>query len=177
MQNSKDAINRIACTKRLLLRESTVLDLDAFYEIYQSWGSAADISPLSEDRDEEYIKLASYIEWMYGFYGVGLWTVCLKESNQVIGRCGAWPAELGDDWLLELGYIIHKDYCGRGFGLEAMEAVTGYIRHETEFKKAAAKIRKSNRASIRLASKLGMEPDYEALPGEKQMCLYRLDIS
>lgn len=166
----------IAKTRRLILREMTLKDLDGLYDIYNSWGMIEGVQPLSPDRDEEYAKLAGYIEWMYGFYGVGLWAVCLKDDGRMIGRCGAWPSEILGDWLLELGYMIHKDWCGHGYGLEAMEAVVDYIRSDTEFEKAAAQIHKNNTASIRLARRLGMTEDAEGFKQEDQMCLYRLDI-
>ena len=76
----------------------------------------------------------------------------------MIGRCGAWPSQVGDDWLPELGYVIQKDFCRQGLALEAMEAIVAYIRKETEFTCAAARIHKENKVSLRLAQKLGMKP-------------------
>lgn len=78
----------IASTKRLRIRELRLSDLDALYELYTSCEEEPDVEPLSADRDEEYVKLHAYIDYMYGFYGVGLWAVCEKQTGRLIGRCG-----------------------------------------------------------------------------------------
>ena len=167
----------ITVTQRLVIRQLEIGDLDGLYEIHSSWGPVKGVEPLSCDRKEEAQKLQSYIHFMYGFYGTGLWAVCLRSSGRLIGRCGAWPSEIGDDWLLELGYVIHKDYCRQGFALEAMEGIVAYIRQETEFTCAAARIHQENKASLKLAQRLGMYPDAHVSSEENGVCVYRLDIS
>lgn len=164
-------------TDRLFLREMTVDDLDSLYDIYESWGIPEGVEQLSPDKNEEREKLSGYIKYMYGFYGIGLWAVCLKENGRMIGRCGAWPSEISGDWILELGYIIHKEQCRSGYGFEAMKGVIDYIRYETDFDKAAAKIHKDNKISVHLAQRLGMILDKDAFDEEGQICLYRIDIS
>lgn len=163
----------IARTGRLYVRELRVTDLDALYDIYNSWESLPGIYQLSGDRDLEQVKLASYIECMYGFYGVGLWAVCQKSDDRLVGHCGAWPSEIGDDWLLELGYILHRDRTGLGYGFECMKAIVDHIREETGFTKAAARIAPDNEKSLKLARRLGMD----CVSADGDMCLYMLDIT
>ena len=177
MQMSGNVPNIITETPRLVIRQLSLDDLDSLYSIYDSWGPVQGVEPLSPNRDEEREKLESYIHFMYGFYGLGLWAVVDKESGRMIGRCGAWPSQVGDDWLPELGYVIQKDFCRQGMALEAMEAIVAYIRKEKEFTCAAARIHKENKVSLRLAQKLGMKPDARFSPDEDGMCVYRLDLS
>jgi len=172
-----DDVNIIAETSHLIIREFTTKDIDCLYDLYNSWGKTLPgIIPLSDDKDEEYVKMRSYIQWMYGFYEVGLWAVCDKSSGMIIGRCGAQPADIDDEWLLELGYILHKDWIGRGLCVEAMEAVMDYIRDCTEFKKVAALIRKENGASMNVALKLGLKYEKEYYALGQQVDLYKRDI-
>ena len=56
-------------------------DLDDIYRIYHSGENYRFIEPMDEDRDVERAKLESYIFYMYGFYGFGLYAVCLKDSG------------------------------------------------------------------------------------------------
>ncbi len=163
-----DEANIIAQTSRLIIREFTTKDIDCLYDLYDSWGMhLPGITPLSADKDEEYVKMRSYIQWMYGFYEVGLWAVCDKASGKIIGRCGAQPADIDDVWLLELGYIMHKEWVNKGLCLEAMTAIMEYIRDCTEFEQVAALVHKGNEASEKIALKLGLkyEKEYE-LSGE-----------
>ena len=167
----------IAKTRRLILREFKADDLDEIYSVCDSWGEVPGLLPLSDDRDEEREKLESYIHFMYGFYGMGLWAICLAADGRMIGFGGPWPSQIGEDWLLELGYVIHKDYSRKGYGYEAMSAVVDYIRSETDFEKAAARIPKEHKGSRGLARKLGMHLDTQYFDEDAGMCLNRLDIS
>ena len=167
----------IVNTRRLFLREFTADDLDRIYDIYNSWGDLPGLQALSPDREEELEKLVSYIHFMYGFYGMGLWAICLAGDGKMIGCGGPWPSQIGEDWLLELGYVIHRDYVGQGYGYEAMSAVVNYIRCETDFDQAAARIPKDHKSSRGLAEKLGMYLDPGYLDEDAGMCLYRIDIS
>lgn len=59
------------------------------------------------EKEREYQE--SYIRYMYGFYGYGMWIVCDRESGKLIGRAGVeHREELGDE--LEFGYAIGVDY-------------------------------------------------------------------
>ena len=79
----------IAKTRRLILREFKADDLDEIYSVCDSWGEVPGLLPLSDDRDEEREKLESYIHFMYGFYGMGLWAICLAADGRMIGfGCG-----------------------------------------------------------------------------------------
>ncbi len=172
-----DDINIIAETPRLIIREFTTKDIDCLYDLYNSWGkNLPGINPLSTDKDEEYVKMRSYIQWMYGFYEVGLWAVCDKESGMIIGRCGAQPADIDDIWLLELGYLLHKDWINKGLCLEAMKAIMDYIRDCTEFEHVAALIHKENKASVNIALKLDLEYEKDYSVSGESMHLYKKKI-
>lgn len=176
----------IAKTQHLVIREFTTEDIDSLYELYDSWAKGPGICFLEEmcpgmeglcdDPDAEYEKMKSYIQWMYGFYGVGLYAVIEADSGRLIGRCGAWPAEHEDLWLLELGYLIHYDYVRKGYAKEAMRAILDYIREETEFEKAAAQIYEKNVASRRIAESLGMQLFRVKQRNQKNICLYMMNI-
>ena len=76
-------------TERLLVRESTVADLDAFYNIYKVPAVGRFMHDLSPDRAAQETYMEQYRENMYGFYEFGIWTVILKEIGEIIGRAGA----------------------------------------------------------------------------------------
>ena len=100
-------------TGRLIIREFVPEDLEALYRIYES-ADTRFLQPLSEDREEELEKLKSYIQYVYGFYGFGLWAVCLKETGALIGRCGLQVMFIGDEGEYEMGYMISGAYQGMG---------------------------------------------------------------
>lgn len=143
-------------TDRLILREFIPEDLDDIYRLYGE-SDVSFLQPLSEDRQEEREKLKSYIRYSYGFYGVGLWAVCLKESGRLIGRCGLQVIFLNEEneGDYEAGYMISGLYSGMGYGKEAVSGILKYADDELETKRVVVRIDKRNDGSLRFAENLG----------------------
>lgn len=140
-------------TKRLLVRESTLEDVDEFYRIYREPSITRYMEGLYEDRDEEMEYMKSYIDQIYGFYGYGLWTVILKESGRIIGRAGLSVREGCEN--PELGFLIDALYQGQGYGYEVCSGILKYAWEELKFEKVQALVDERNMVSIRLMKKLG----------------------
>lgn len=144
----------IAETKRCVIRESLLSDLDDFYEIYAQPSVAKYMEPLSLDYQEEQDKLRAYIRNQYPFYGFGTWTILDGETHRVIGRAGL---EIRDDMEgLELGYLIREEYQGQGIAFEVCRRILEYARKDLEVTDIFAKIDEGNQPSIKLARKLGV---------------------
>lgn len=140
-------------TSRCLLRETTVEDVDSFYQIYASPSITCFMEPLFTDPQEERIYTQNYIEKVYGFYEIGIWTVLHKESGRIIGRAGLSFREGYED--PELGFMIAEDYQGRGIATEVCQAILEYGREHFAFTKFLAFVHPENSASLRVCEKLG----------------------
>ena len=103
-------------TERLKVRESTLEDVDDFYEIYQEPSITYYMEDLFPQKEAETAYMKAYIDQIYGFYGYGLWTVIHKESGKVIGRAGLSLREGYE--LPELGFVIAVPFQGKGYGYE-----------------------------------------------------------
>jgi ribosomal-protein-alanine N-acetyltransferase len=109
---------------------------------------------------EETVYQRDYFDNIYALYDFGMWNVFLKETGQLIGRCGAEymqpPEEIEkmDDQWLELGYLIDSDYWHMGLGYETTKAVTEMALARGH-RQIFAEINPLNTASIKLAKKLG----------------------
>lgn len=145
-------------TPRLILREFDPEDLSGLYQLYEETDTTY-IETLDEDRNVELAKLISYIKYVYGFYGVGLWAVCLKTTGELIGRCGIQVTFLEgeEEGDYEIGYMISGRYAGRGFGTEAVKSLIKYAENDLEAGRVILQIHPDNQDSIRLAEKLGFE--------------------
>lgn len=83
----------IGLTKRCYIRELAISDLRQLYEMYEKNGESEFVEPLYEyDKEVEYEL--SYIKYMYGFYGYGMWIVFDRESGKLIGRAGLEHREI-----------------------------------------------------------------------------------
>ncbi|MCR4791602.1 MAG: GNAT family N-acetyltransferase [Lachnospiraceae bacterium] len=151
-------------TDRCLIRETSVRDLDEFYEIY----SDPEITEFLEDlmersAEEEYT--GRYRDLIYEIYGHGIWTVIFKETGEVIGRAGLDERAGFDD--PELGFMIGKKWQKKGFALEVCEAILGWAV-ENGICKVMSLTDPLNEASVSLLKKLGFGREDEVIiNGEK----------
>ena len=133
-------------TDRCLIRELSLSDLPALYELYDKPGMTDFVEPLYDYETElEYQK--AYIENMYGFYEYGMWLVFLKETGKLIGRAGLEHNEMG--------YMIEPELWNQGYATEVCRFIIDYARENTDFEELYCRIDERNEASVRLAKKLG----------------------
>lgn len=140
-------------TKRCMIRETTVEDVDSFYEIYREPSITEYMEDLYADRAEEIAYIEDYIKNVYGFYGYGMWTVWEKESGKVIGRAGLNLREGYD--VPELGFVIGVPWQGQGYAYEVCQAILKYGKEELGFTCFQVLIMAGNHNSKSLCEKLG----------------------
>ena len=141
-------------TDRCLIRELSLSDLPALYELYDKPGMTDFVEPLYDYETElEYQK--AYIENMYGFYEYGMWLVFSKETGKLIGRAGLELRLIDGVEEMELGYIIGKKYRYRGYGYEVCTAIKKYAKDILGAAKLNIIVSPDNIPSIKLAEKLG----------------------
>lgn len=119
-------------TKRLLLRDMTENDYDALYKVLAD----SDIMqhyPYTFDEARVKGWISKNIE-RYRIFGFGLWTVCLKETGEMIGDCGLTMQLINGQIKPEIGYHIRKDQQRRGYAKEAAAAVRDWAFNNTPFR-------------------------------------------
>ena len=155
----------IAVTKRGLLREMTVDDLDDLIRLYEQPGITwrldekgnripGFIEPLYP-REEEKAYQEAYISNMYGYYGYGMWAVTDRESGKLIGRAGLDHREYDSGVELEMGYLIDPAYQRKGIATEVCGAIMDFARENLDFSRVNALTDSANQASVALLEGLG----------------------
>ena len=142
-------------TKRLILRDYTLNDFEALFEILSD---AETMQHYPKPYDEKMTK--HWIEWNiqnYQKYGFGIWAVILKETGEFIGDCGITIQNIDGELLAEIGYHIHKRYWRKGFGSEAARAVRDWAFKNTEYDCLYSYMKYTNEASYGVALKNGMQ--------------------
>lgn len=140
-------------TDRCIIRETTINDVDSFYEIYQEPSITEYMEGLYADRDSEIAYIQDYIKNVYRFYGYGMWTVIENAGGKVIGRAGISWREGYD--IPELGFVIAVPWQRRGYAYEVCQAILAYGKEELGFTSFQALIMKGNEKSRALCEKLG----------------------
>ena len=141
-------------TERLMLREYSMDDLDALFEIVGDEETMRHYpAPFSRE------KAKGWIEWNirnYETYGFGLWAVVLKETCTFIGDCGVTIQNINGSDLPEIGYHINKRFWRQGFAREAAGAVRDWMFSNTGFDVIYSYMKYTNAASIATAVANGM---------------------
>ena len=164
----------IATTDRLLLRELTVADTYAMYQLYADNDYVQFLPPL-DTIEVELEKQRAYIAHVYNLYRFGLWGVFLKKSEQLIGRCGLQCTELGETTEVELAYLIDSAYSRKGYGYEATSRILQYAKEQLYLNSVIVRIHKDNLPSLQLAKKLGFH--FETPLEKSNELIYRIDFN
>ena len=147
-------MRKIIETERLFLRELTENDFEALYEVL------ADLDimqhyPYTFDESRVRNWINKSIE-RYEIFGFGLWAVCLKETDEMIGDCGITMQNINGMIKPEIGYHINKRFQRKGYAKEAARACREWAFENTPFNILYSYMKKTNVASIATAMANGM---------------------
>ena len=161
-------------TERCSIRETTVEDLEAFYKLYSAPAITKYMENLFTDRDEERVYIETYAKTVYEFYGYGMWTVMLKETDEVIGRAGISMREGFED--PELGFMIGEPWQGKGLATEVCGKILEYAAKELGFIRVIAFVQPGNQQSIGLLQKLGFAYEENVILKDVQYLLFGINM-
>lgn len=139
-------------TARLRFREMVGDDLDSMAALLGD-PDVMRFYPAPKSRDEAAAWIARNRQ-RYEELGHGLWIVELHDGT-FVGDCGLTQQPVGDRSVLEVGYHVRPELQGSGLATEAATACRDLARSVGE-PRLAAIIHVRNRASQRVAEKLGM---------------------
>ena len=142
-------------TQRLIVRETTVDDVDEFYRIYADPDMTKYMEGLFENPEDEKRYQKDYIDKVYGLMGFGVWTLVRKEDMRVIGRAG-YSVRNGFDEP-ELGFLVGTEFQRQGYCMEALRAIMDYGRNMLMFDKVQTLVKAENAVSIHICEKLGFK--------------------
>jgi RimJ/RimL family protein N-acetyltransferase len=140
-------------TDRLQFREMTEADLDNMTALLGD-PEVMRFYPAPKSRKEA----TSWIHWNlenYSEHGYGLWII-ETHDGEFIGDCGLTWQPVNGAQKLEVGYHVRPDLHGQGYATEAAAACRDYAREHLVAKELIAIIHPDNRASERVAEKIGM---------------------
>jgi ribosomal-protein-alanine N-acetyltransferase len=159
-------------TTRLILRPWSLDDVDALHELWtdpQVRRYLWDDEGISRERAAATVEagVASARE-----HGVGLWCALRKPANLLAGFCGF--RSIGDSPDIELLYGLRPAHRGQGLATEAARAALEYAFDAGLFTRVYARTDVSNRLSVRVIERLGMQFEREVQIGALPTLIYSL---
>ena len=145
---------------RLILRPWSFADLDDFYE-YASVPDVGEMAgwPYHKNKEESKAILERFINNKKTF------AIVYKENNKVIGSVGVEfyasedkLSEFFDYQGREIGYVLAKDYWGKGLMPEAVKLVIDYLFNVLDYDFLLCGHYDKNNRSRRVQEKLGFIP-------------------
>jgi RimJ/RimL family protein N-acetyltransferase len=161
----------IAETKRLVIREFEFNDLEDLYSL-MSDRKVMRFSPFGVLDKKKTEKMLLEFMKSYRYKGFGRWALNDKEKGDFVGLCGVSIIELDGKEELAFGYRIRKEFWGNGLATEAGLVVKDYIFKKLKIKRVIALIANENRASLKVAEKLGMRFLKKSIFKRKEMNVY-----
>jgi ribosomal-protein-alanine N-acetyltransferase len=141
-------------TERLVLRKVTNEDVHDLFEMRADPIVMQHIDrPLAKTLDDAQ-KLIDIIKELLEKNDGITWAITLKGNNKMIGTFGFWRI-LKEHYRTEIGYLLHKDYWGKGLMQEAMDKGIDYAFNTLKVHTIEANINPTNAASIKLAERKG----------------------
>ena len=142
-------------TDRLILRKMSLDDAEAVF----AYASDPEVSRYviwethrSIEESRAFLKLAIA---KYENGGEPDWGIIYKGDHRLLGTCGiaAWEP---DHARAELGYVLSRDYWGRGLMAEAVRAMIRFGFDRMKLNRVEARCIAENTASARVMEKAGM---------------------
>ncbi len=140
-------------TERLLVRETTLDDIEEFYRLYSDPEMTRYMEGLFEDPEDEKRYQRDYIKKVYGLMGFGIWTLVRLTDGRIIGRAG-YSVRSGFEEV-ELGFLVGTEYQRKGYATEACRAILDYGRDVLKFEKVQTLVKAENTVSIHMCERLG----------------------
>ena len=143
----------ILVTERCWLRETIEEDVDSFWKMYQDVEITRYTEQLYPTPDAERGYIREYRRLVYSFYEFGVWTVLDRQSGAVVGRAGLSVREGYE--LPELGFVIGREWQGRGLAGEVCQGILKYAWEQLGFGRIQVLVHEENAVSLHLCRKLG----------------------
>ena len=144
----------IYSTERLIVRPLTPADIPALSNTLQDPIAMAAYAHAFSDQE--------VTDWLnnnlrrYQEDGYGLWALIRKSDGQFIGQCGLTNQNFNGQPVVEIGYLLQRDYWHQGYATEAAQGAKQYAFDTLRVPEVWSIIRDNNFASMNVAIRNGM---------------------
>ncbi len=160
-------------TERLILRMFREDDSEAYARIC---ADAEVMRYLGEGRALSVLEAWRQMAYIVGHWqlrGYGHWAVEEKSSGRLMGRIGffnpaGWPG-------FELGWTLGREFWGKGYATEGARRAHKYAFEEMDRDHVISLIQPDNKASIKVAERLGEKLEGQTQVFDHEVLIYGID--
>ncbi len=142
-------------TERLVLRKMTLDDAGAVFAYASDPEVTRYVSWETHRSLEDSRAFLELVARKYEGGGEPDWGIVYKGDGRFVGTCGFvnWSPEHA---RAEMGYVLHRDYWGRGLMVEAVRAMIRFGFGRMDLNRIEARCIAENAVSTRVMEKAGM---------------------
>ncbi|WP_270605979.1 GNAT family N-acetyltransferase [Bacillus mobilis] len=149
-----------------------ILETEYLYLKEMTQDDFNDLKMMLQDQDVMYAYEHNFSDadvqsWLdrnikrYKDFGFGLWGIYLKETDEFIGNAGLSMQDTDVEQVIEIGYLLKKEFWHKGYASEITKSIKEYAFNELGLSKVYSIIKHDNIASQKVAKKLGMVKEKE----------------
>ncbi len=161
-------------TERLCLRPLTLDDLEDVHRMHSDSETVRYVSGRVKSREESGKWLERAIS-SYERHGHGFWALELKPAGEYAGHAGLLAQLVDDVRETEIAYWILRDRWGQGLATEAAIASRDYGFQVLGRGRLISIIHPDNRASRRVAEKVGLRIEKPATHKGIEVLIYSIE--
>jgi ribosomal-protein-alanine N-acetyltransferase len=107
------------------------------------------------DREDAWREIALYLGHFH-LRGYTHWALELKETGELVGRCGPWRPE---GWpALEVGWLLSREHWGNGYATEAARTAVAHAWNDLKADRVISLVAPQHERSAAVARRLGAQP-------------------
>ncbi|MDP9067999.1 MAG: GNAT family N-acetyltransferase [Actinomycetota bacterium] len=157
-------------TARVLLREFTSADLEVLAAMMADQDQMR-LYPRPRTKEETTAWLDRTVA-LYRKHGFGFWLMESVEGAEFLGYCGIRPRWVDAVEEVEMGWHTVKHFWNQGIATHAAAACRDLAFTRLDIPRLVALIDPDNPASIRVAAKIGMQLEKEAVVDDWPCLVY-----
>lgn len=155
-------------TPRLRLRETRIADFDAVADMWETPSVVRHVGGAPFSRTDTWNRLLRFAG-LWPLLGYGYWTVEERSSGAFVGQAGLadFRREIEPPIaaIPEAGWAVSPWHESKGYATEAVAAVLYWADTHLAADRTCCLIEPGNRASLRVAGKLGFVFSHETAQG------------
>jgi RimJ/RimL family protein N-acetyltransferase len=159
-------------TRRLILRPIVKEDTTVYWRFFSD-PETMRFYPSTRNLKETEQFVQRQLE-RYQQDGYGPWAIELRSSHQMIGYCGLIHQIVDSIDEMEIGYLVCRDYWGKGYATEAAIGSRDYAFDELKAQRLISLIDPMNVASIAVSRKVGMKLEKQTTWQGKKLNVYSM---
>lgn len=141
-------------TERLILREFTLKDIEALYQIRTNPEVLKSIFKEPMKLMQESIDLVNKMRDDFENSAGINWAMTWKTSGEIVGVVGLWRM-IREHYRAEVGYTLRPEYWNKGVVSEGLNAVMDWAFNQLNLHTIEANLDPNNKASERVLQKAG----------------------